>query len=67
MRFRRGMNDWEISRAVELFKQLDNFQGKKGGVHCLWWNEHPKGLHKVSSGYTLLNRIEPMNNFWPWK
>ncbi|KAG5576902.1 hypothetical protein H5410_057036 [Solanum commersonii] len=57
----RRMNDWEILRAVELFKQLENFQGKQEGVDCLWWNEHPKGLYK------LLNRIEPMNTFWPWK
>uniref|UniRef100_M1AL70 Reverse transcriptase zinc-binding domain-containing protein n=1 Tax=Solanum tuberosum TaxID=4113 RepID=M1AL70_SOLTU len=67
MRFRRGMNDWEIPRVVELFKQLESFQGMQEGVDCLWWNGHPKGLYKVSSGYKLLHQIEPMNTFWPWK
>lgn len=36
------------------------------GVDCLWWNEHPEGLYKVSSWYKLLNQIEPMNTFLPW-
>lgn len=49
MRFRRGMNDQEVPRVVELFKQLESFQGMQEGVDCLWWNEHPEGLYKVSS------------------
>ncbi|WMV24198.1 hypothetical protein MTR67_017583 [Solanum verrucosum] len=34
MRFRRGMNVWEIPRVVELFKQLESFQGMQEGVDC---------------------------------
>ncbi|WMV39084.1 hypothetical protein MTR67_032469 [Solanum verrucosum] len=41
LRFRRMLNDWEIPRLTELFKQLENcFQGLQEGAYCLWWSGH---------------------------
>ena len=36
-------------------------------VDKLWWNEHNKGVYKVSAAYKRLNWTVAQDPIWPWK
>lgn len=51
---KRYLNDLELPRVTELYKNLENFHGLQSGEDFLWWSGHSKFIFKVRDKYTLV-------------
>ena len=64
---RRQLNDWEITRLTDLYKELEAFTGLQEGLDSIWWKRHNRGVYRVKDAYKILNHDNQQVDTWPWK
>ncbi|XP_070006138.1 uncharacterized protein [Nicotiana sylvestris] len=65
--FRRLLNDWEINKLIEFYKNLERFKVTSTAEDRVTWQGNSKGKFSVKAAYKEFNISNNQIGCWPWK